>query len=36
MRYMLKKAGFTNVSVYDELTFDEPNDTSGRLVFVCR
>ncbi|MDD6564383.1 MAG: class I SAM-dependent methyltransferase, partial [Clostridiales bacterium] len=36
MRRMLKGAGFTDVSVYDELTFNNPTDASERLVFVCR
>lgn len=33
---MLKKAGFAQISVYNELTFDEPLEDSERLVFVCR
>ena len=33
---MLKKAGFTEISVYDELKFIAPNPESARLVFVCK
>ena len=33
---MLKKAGFTEVSVYDELTFAAPHSESTRLAFVCK
>ncbi len=36
MKTMLKKAGFTEISVYNELTFDAPTDKTQRLVFVCR
>ncbi len=36
MKKMLKMAGFTDVSVYNELTFDAPTDKTERLVFVCR
>lgn len=35
IRYMLKKAGFQNIDVYDELTFDLPYVDSQRIVFVC-
>lgn len=34
--FMLKKAGFKEISVYDELKFTEPNPKSARLVFVCK
>ena len=34
--FMLKKAGFTEISVYDELKFTEPHPKSARLVFVCK
>lgn len=33
---MLKKAGFSEISVYNELTFDRPSSKSARLVFVCK
>ena len=33
---MLKKAGFTEISVYDELTFDVPSPESERIIFVCK
>lgn len=36
LRYLLKKAGFTQVDTYDELTFEPPRKDSGRIVFVCR
>ena len=36
MQKMLKVAGFTEIHVYNELTFDEPLKDSERLVFVCR
>lgn len=32
---LLNRAGFINVSVYAELTFDAPCDDSERIVFVC-
>lgn len=32
---MLKKAGFTDINVYDELTHNAPNEKSARIVFVC-
>ncbi len=34
--FMLKKAGFTEISVYDELEFTAPHPKSARLVFVCK
>ncbi|WP_099203947.1 class I SAM-dependent DNA methyltransferase [Scatolibacter rhodanostii] len=33
---MLQEAGFKNIAVYDELSFEEPRDNSQRLVFVCQ
>lgn len=36
METMLKKAGFTEINIYNELTFDAPTDKTERLVFVCR
>lgn len=36
MEIMLKKAGFFDITVYNELTFDEPCEESERLVFVCK
>lgn len=33
---MLKKAGFTEVSVYDELTFEKLSPECERMVFVCK
>lgn len=36
MKKMLKMAGFTDISVYNELTFEAPTDESQRLVFVCK
>ena len=36
MRYILKKAGFTSVDTYDELTFKKPRKKSERIVFVAR
>lgn len=34
--YMLKKAGFSQIDIYDELTFEKPRPDSERIVFVCR
>lgn len=36
LRYMLKKAGFTEIHTYHELTFESPRSDSERIVFVCR
>ena len=36
LRYMLKKAGFSKIDTYHELTFDAPRPDSERIVFVCR
>ncbi len=36
LRAMLKKAGFADIFVYTELTFNTPNVDSERLVFVCK
>lgn len=36
LKILLKKAGFTDISVYNELTFDAPDKESERLVFVCK
>lgn len=36
MKKMLKMAGFTDIFVYNELTFEAPTDDSQRLVFVCK
>lgn len=33
---LLKKAGFTTVDTYDELSFSPPREDSERIVFVCR
>lgn len=34
--FLLHKAGFQTVDIYDELTFNPPRPDSGRIVFVCR
>ncbi|MGN1115572.1 MAG: class I SAM-dependent DNA methyltransferase [Candidatus Ornithomonoglobus sp.] len=36
LRAMLCRAGFTDITVYDELTFDPPKTDSSRIVFVCK
>lgn len=36
LRYMLKKAGFSTIDTYHELTFEKPRPDSERIVFVCR
>ena len=36
LKILLKKAGFTQIDTYDELTFSPPKKDSGRIVFVCR
>lgn len=36
MKKMLKMAGFSDIFVYNELTFEAPTDDSQRLVFVCK
>lgn len=33
---IIKKAGFTTVDTYDELSFSKPRPDSERIVFVCR
>ena len=33
---MLKMAGFMEISVYNELTFDKPSPECERIVFVCK
>ncbi len=35
IKKMLKIAGFSDICVYNELTFDAPEADSERLVFVC-
>ena len=35
IKKMLKIAGFSDICVYNELTFNEPTADSERLVFVC-
>lgn len=34
--YLLKKAGFTSVDTYGELSFDKPKENAERIVFVAR
>lgn len=36
LRYMLEKAGFSQIDTYDALTFAKPCENSERIVFVCR
>lgn len=36
LKYMLKKAGFSEINTYHELTFEAPRPDSERIVFVCR
>lgn len=36
IRLLLKKAGFKEIDVYGELSFEKPHFDSQRLVFVCR
>ncbi|MBN2558576.1 MAG: class I SAM-dependent methyltransferase [Clostridia bacterium] len=36
MKNLLEKAGFCIISVYNDLTFDEPGDKAERIFFVCR
>ena len=36
MTLMLKKSGFTDITVYDELSFNRPKEQSERLIFVCK
>lgn len=33
---IIKKAGFSTVDTYDELSFESPKKDSERIVFVCR
>ena len=33
---MLKKAGFTNVKIYGDFTFEAPKEDSERIFFVCK
>ncbi len=36
IRKLLKRAGFAEISVYDELTMNSPTEESHRIVFVCK
>ena len=36
IRILLKRAGFTEICAYDELSFEPPEEDSERIVFVCR
>ncbi|MCH5209970.1 MAG: class I SAM-dependent methyltransferase [Oscillospiraceae bacterium] len=36
LTYLLKKAGFAKIDIYDELSFSAPAPDSSRIVFVCR
>ena len=36
LTYLLRKAGFTKIDIYDELSFSHPREDSERIVFVCR
>ena len=36
LKYMLKKSGFKEISVYNELEFDSPKEDSQRIFFVCK
>ncbi len=36
LRTMLRRAGFTDISVYDELSFGAPERDSSRIVFACK
>lgn len=36
IKKMLQKSGFSDISVYNELTFNAPKHDSNRLVFVCK
>lgn len=36
LRYLLKKAGFSQIDTYGELTFSPPSKNCERIVFVCR
>ncbi|MDD6484595.1 MAG: methyltransferase domain-containing protein [Clostridiales bacterium] len=36
MRFIVKKAGFSQICTYDELSFSPPRPDSERIVFVCR
>lgn len=36
LRTMLCRAGFSDITVYDELSFCEPKADSDRIVFVCK
>lgn len=36
IKYLLKKAGFAKVDVFDELSFTPPTNTSSRIVFAAQ
>ncbi|MCD8179892.1 MAG: class I SAM-dependent methyltransferase [Firmicutes bacterium] len=36
LTYLLKRAGFTTVDTFGELSFSPPGENSERIVFVCR
>ncbi len=35
LKTLLKKAGFENIDIYRPYTFEKPDDTDERIVFVC-
>ena len=35
LTYLLKKAGFTKIDTYGELSFERPKENEERIVFVC-
>lgn len=36
IHHMLSKCGFTDIGIFDEFTFSEPNDKSQRIFFVAK
>lgn len=36
LKILLQRAGFSDIAVYDEMSFDAPRSNSERIVFVCK
>ena len=36
LQNMLKDSGFTDIEVYGDLNFSEPDDKNERLFFICK
>ena len=36
LKNALENSGFSDIKVYDELTYNAPEETSERLFFICK